>query len=471
MFDLTFPAQTAAGSYTLKIGPDVADYSGNAMTAYSASYQLASPARITSAVWSGTATGNVTKVRVTFDRAIASATFTAADVVLTNPSGTKITLSGVQVVAGSGDKVFDLTFAAQTAAGNYTLKIGPDVKDYSGVTMTAYSGSYRLVAPPRIVTATWSGTAATNLAKVTVTFDRAITLSTFTTADVVLTSPSGAKITVSGVKVVTGSGDKVFEITFPTQTAVGTYTLKVGPDVKDLSGVAMTTFTTTRSLANPPRIVSAVPGGPAANTLSKVRVTFDRAIATATFTTYDVVLTNPAGGRIAIDSVKVVAGSGDKVFEITFATQTTGGTYSLKVGPDVKDYAGVSMTTYSTTLPINAVRTFATSAAVQVAKGTSGVSLLTVGQSVTIADINVKVNITSPRNSDLVIMLQAPDGTGIVLFNRYGGTSANLIDTVFDDSGKTFIANGIGPYTGSFQPSVPLSSLNGKNAQGTWKLG
>ncbi|MFO0926869.1 MAG: S8 family peptidase [Gemmataceae bacterium] len=74
---------------------------GNAVGAVQAQ---STPPRITAAAWSGSAVGNLTKVRVTFDRAITVSTFTSADVVLTSPAGTKITLSGVQVVPAAATR-------------------------------------------------------------------------------------------------------------------------------------------------------------------------------------------------------------------------------------------------------------------------------------------------------------------------------------------------------------------------------
>src|SRR5262249_56256769 len=81
---------------------------------------------------------------------------------------------------------------------------------------------------PRIISTAFSGPSASSLNKIRVTFDQAVALSSFTNGDVTLRSPSGQTIPVN-VKVVSGSGDKVFEMTFATQTKVGTYTLFVGP--------------------------------------------------------------------------------------------------------------------------------------------------------------------------------------------------------------------------------------------------
>jgi subtilisin family serine protease len=90
-------------------------------------------------------------------------------------------------------------------------------------------------AGPRVLMASPIGDTATPTDRVTLTFDRAITASTFTTADVSLTGPSGS-ITPSSVSQISSS---VFDVVFPTQTASGTYQLTVGPAITDTTGQAM----------------------------------------------------------------------------------------------------------------------------------------------------------------------------------------------------------------------------------------
>src|SRR5262249_44217098 len=78
--------------------------------------------------------------------------------------------------------------------------------------------------------------------------------------------------------------------------------------------------------------------------------------------------------------------------------------------------------------------------------------------------------VTHPSLRDLYVHLQAPDGTDVVLLKQMGGSSANLVNTVFDDEAPISVAMGMGPYTGSYQPLAPLSILDGKSVKGTWKL-
>jgi subtilisin family serine protease/subtilisin-like proprotein convertase family protein len=221
----------------------------------------------------------------------------------------------------------------------------------------------------------------------------------------------------------------------------------------------------------PPRVVGATFTGPSANTLSAVRLTFDRALNPTTFTPPDVVLTGPSGQAISIGAVKAVAGAGNRSFDVTFATQSAPGTYTLKVGPNIADPVGMPMqAAYQTTYRINQASTFVNNGPVPLTPGSKAVSLIAVNQDLILSQVKVTINITYPLTSDLYIHLQAPDGTDILLAKYVGGTGANFTNTTFDDSASTWIVLGRAPFTGSFMPEVPLNILNGKNARGYWKL-
>ena len=96
---------------------------------------------------------------------------------------------------------------------------------------------------------------------------------------------------------------------------------------------------------------SSIASGPAANSLSTIQVTFDRAVNPSTLTSSDIGLVGPGGKAIAV-VVAAVAGTGDRTFSITFATQTTGGVYTLNVVRGVKTPDGLSIKAYQTTFTI-----------------------------------------------------------------------------------------------------------------------
>ncbi|MEA2234029.1 MAG: hypothetical protein QOD83_3845 [Solirubrobacteraceae bacterium] len=85
-------------------------------------------------------------------------------------------------------------------------------------------------------------------------------------------------------------------------------------------------------------------------------------------------------------------------------------------------------------------------------------------------DLDVRVNVTHTFDADVEIGLRAPDGTTIPLVLRRGGTGDNLVDTDLDDEAASEIAAGSAPFTGSFRPEAPLSTFDGRNANGTWTL-
>ncbi len=210
------------------------------------------------------------------------------------------------------------------------------------------------VAPgPKVVSAVYSGTTATQLNKVRITFDTAITASSFTTADIVsFNGPSGAITTTYTVTPVAGSATQ-FDIGFGAQTAAGTYSLTFGPSIQDTAGKSMdqngngtageTTadrFTATGSLVlNVNRTFSAT-GLPLAikdrqTTTSTITVTenvkiTDLNVKVAIAHTYDsdlvITLTSPTVNGVAGKTVTLFnrrGGSGDNLTNTTFDDEAT----------------------------------------------------------------------------------------------------------------------------------------------------
>lgn len=91
-------------------------------------------------------------------------------------------------------------------------------------------------------------------------------------------------------------------------------------------------------------------------------------------------------------------------------------------------------------------------------------------------DIDIQVDITHPRVSDLTGTLIAPNGARYVLFNRPGlgapaGTpNANMTGTIFDSEAGNPLTSGVAPYTGRFRPLDSLAPLYGDSVLGTWRL-
>jgi hypothetical protein len=114
---------------------------------------------------------------------------------------------------------------------------GPfDLYDLNGSAGTVYSSS--TMVAPAILSATPNGGAARPLAThVDLVFNVAINPATFITANVTVTTPSGA-IPAAQLTVINTGGTQ-WRISFPKQTANGHYQYQVGPHIANLSGAQM----------------------------------------------------------------------------------------------------------------------------------------------------------------------------------------------------------------------------------------
>jgi subtilisin-like proprotein convertase family protein len=346
-----------------------------------------------------------------------------------------------------------------------------------------------------VVSTSASGPAPNTLTSIRVTFDQGLSPATFTSADLGLLGPGKTRITFTSVTVVAGTADRVFDLAFREQSRVGTYTLYIGQEARDLIGRKITPYHTQFLITGPTtpagearaHVVSATSSGPDAHTLSRIRLTFDRGISVTSLTPGDLNLLGPGKNRIAISSVTVVPGTDDRVFDVAFARQSTAGTYMLYVGQEARDLSGNRIAPYHTQFklagtskstsdpaprytPKLTTTSFTSTTPVTIPPHGRGVSMLKVAANVTIVHISVRLNVLYPQVGDLTIHLQAPDGTDIVLADRMGGTTPNLPNTTFDDNSSLSMAFVAGPYTGSYQPQTPLSYLNGEKTAGTWRL-
>ncbi len=88
-----------------------------------------------------------------------------------------------------------------------------------------------------------------------------------------------------------------------------------------------------------------------------------------------------------------------------------------------------------------------------------------------VVDVNVTIDsVIHPNVSDLEFVLMHEGITDTLIF-QVGGAGQNFIGTVLNDSATTAIASGTAPFTGSFQPTRPLSQFNNANVNGDWTLG
>jgi subtilisin-like proprotein convertase family protein len=100
----------------------------------------------------------------------------------------------------------------------------------------------------------------------------------------------------------------------------------------------------------------------------------------------------------------------------------------------------------------------------------AGVSTLTVPDSFVIGTVQVKLSILYGTDADIDIFLRAPGGQQLELSTDNGGSGDNYVDTLFTDAAAFSITSGAAPFTGSFRPEQPLSTLSGTDALGQWQL-
>ncbi|MDH3508896.1 MAG: S8 family serine peptidase, partial [Gammaproteobacteria bacterium] len=91
------------------------------------------------------------------------------------------------------------------------------------------------IAGPRVVIADPIGDVVGPIDRLSVTFDSAMSEQTFAVDDVQISGPSGSIVPLAVNRVT----DFEFEIVFQSQSAAGTYTLLLGPQVEDIAGRAM----------------------------------------------------------------------------------------------------------------------------------------------------------------------------------------------------------------------------------------
>jgi hypothetical protein len=203
----------------------------------------------------------------------------------------------------------------------------------------------------RVQAATPTGASHDPVSAVELTFNRPVDAATLTADDFAITGPGGA-VPVIGV---TAVNTVTFRAEFATQSAVGTYTVTVGPDVLSAAGALLdqnndgaggepadryiNVFTVTA-----PRVLGTTPAGAVPPPVGSVRIVYNKPVNAATFTLEDVAsFTGPGGvdlrGQLT-GVMPVTAGGASALFDITFPPQTALGLYTLVLEPTVLDLHG-----------------------------------------------------------------------------------------------------------------------------------
>jgi hypothetical protein len=88
-----------------------------------------------------------------------------------------------------------------------------------------------------------------------------------------------------------------------------------------------------------PRIISLNPSSPSTPLISSFTVTFDKAVDPRTLTTAQVQIVGPSGAIPAMD-IKDLDPAHHNVYTVDFAPQFSDGTYTLTIGPGIRDFIG-----------------------------------------------------------------------------------------------------------------------------------
>jgi hypothetical protein len=202
----------------------------------------------------GNVVAPVDHVRITFDESVrphSMAKISTSIPSFTDPNGNPIIVNAVVPVAGSNFTQYDVMFDPQTLAGTYTMQIGPHIRDRMGRLMDQ-DGDGMPGQPDDGFTATFTieGARITNFvsnsspttppSNVRVTFDTPVDPMTFDPTQITnFVDPNGNPVTVNSVTPVAGSNNTQFDIAFDPQTAVGTYSMTIGPNILDPFGNPM----------------------------------------------------------------------------------------------------------------------------------------------------------------------------------------------------------------------------------------
>lgn len=85
-------------------------------------------------------------------------------------------------------------------------------------------------------------------------------------------------------------------------------------------------------------------------------------------------------------------------------------------------------------------------------------------------DLDVLIDITHPRTTELRLILISPDNIPVTLSDRNGNEGDNYTQTIFDDQAVKSIKQGVAPFSGRFRPEFSLSTYNDKSISGQWQL-
>jgi len=298
-------------------------------------------------------------LEIHFNKSIEPTSFTAEDVVMIGPGGEIRPLVISQVDPNS----FQVSFPEQRLAGEYRLEIGPGILDLAENPMDqdgdhingeegedVYKVTFFITPGLWIISHMPSGDQSQPVSRLTFTFSQEIKSASFTKDDIQMIDPDGKLIALTRGPV--RVEEKSYQIEFAEQKMVGSYHVYVGPQIESLDGSLMDqdndclagepvedrydAWFRIIDLAGP-QVVSHSPSGKIRPPIRLIEVRFSEAINPASFTVEDVSIIGPFARRISPQSISQLDSNS---FRVSFPEQSSEGTYSLVIGPQVLDLAG-----------------------------------------------------------------------------------------------------------------------------------
>ncbi len=313
----------------------------------------------------GETTAPVDRIQVYFTHLMDVDSFDMSDVVsFTGPSG-PISVTEYVWADPGWPKRLELLFAPQTELGNYELVLAPSILDLNGNPLDSnwdgvpgqdpedrYSATFHIVAPR--ITSHWpSGTRQGPISTLGVYFNHVMDPESFSLIDDVVSfvGPLGDIPVTSHRWLWSNRG---LELTFEPQVAGGTYSLVLGPNIRDVAGYAMDQdrnlvpgeipadqYTATFTIAIPggaPYVLRHTPIGITLAPVDTLRIDFNKPMDQTSFSiAEDVVSFSGPEGVLEVTGFQWINA---QTLELAFPAQSIEGEYVLILGPNIRDTDG-----------------------------------------------------------------------------------------------------------------------------------
>ena len=308
--------------------------------------------------------GVVGGLDIFFSEMIDPATFTFDDIIIADPLGGAVPLTGLDPV---NDRLWHLAFDPLLGPGVFDVAIGPGILDLVGLPIDqdrdgqpgepledVYAADFMVrlngARPTTFITSTSPQTPQCNIDHIVVYFSQPIHFQTFTPADVVVTGPDG-QVSVLDIIQLTSTS---YQVVLPDLSVIGTYDFTILSDITDLNGNrvdfdmdGVPDHPSGRGLRSSlivadlvgPHVKYHSPALDVPPPVDHFLVTFNEAIDPTTFTAVDVTLAGP-NGDVAVTGVTIIDG---QIFGIEFAQQAAEGRYTFTIGPNISDLHGNAM--------------------------------------------------------------------------------------------------------------------------------